>query len=321
MTQFLNCLEILIAHNAANLTINSNLRMLTKLISKHNKMTKEAVKLQESTKRTLKRGKNQTEVASPKVEVNFECIWDLETCQKFVEIIFNVNPNEALNEVKQNKDFVKFVISATSQKIQQLPTTPDYLKLKYSRSSFTAVKSISIVLYAELELTKFEALHDRFDSDSVVALTEAFKNVIVVMDSIFNSSSKWQEFLKKTTDSSLTMTVEVIKSLQKIIEWAFVDEREEICSDSKGEKIVLNLFTAIELLFKNFQHIPNPHANEAYNWLVKFCKTTELSQKNLHVINKLLFQAMVQHDADSTMMEHIAGRISSLYGHLEENLP
>jgi hypothetical protein len=170
-------------------------------------------------------------------------------------------------------------------------------------------------------LTKFEALHDRFDSDSVVALTEAFKNVIVVMDSIFNSSSKWQEFLKKTTDSSLTMTVEVIKSLQKIIEWAFVDEREEICSDSKGEKIVLNLFTAIELLFKNFQHIPNPHANEAYNWLVKFCKTTELSQKNLHVINKLLFQAMVQHDADSTMMEHIAGRISSLYGHLEENLP
>lgn len=323
ITQFLNCLEVLMAHNSRSLDRSVNILKLTKLIEKHHKMTLEAKKLQESSKKSIKKGKNQTEIAPPKVEIVLECIWDLETCEKFIEVAFQENPNETINQIKQNKSFILFVLNSTSARIQQLPTAPDYLKLKYSRSSFAALKSISSTLYMELELERFEALYDRFDADCAVTLAEAFKNVLIVMDSIYNTPTKWKEFFKKTSNSSHDvdkMNVEVIKRLQRIIDWLFDPDRETISNDSKSEKIVLYLFMALELLFKNFQNIPNAFVREGYNWLLKFCKETEIDQKNLHVINKVLFQVMSQLDTDNTMMEHIADKISSLYGCLEDNI-
>lgn len=324
ITQFLNCLEALIAHCSRDLTSNANIARITKLFAKHQKVTAEAVKLQETSKKSTKKGKNQT-AADPapatKIEISFECIWELKTCGSFLQIIFEDNANESVNEIKQNGKLLQFVLKATSQKILELMSAPEYLKIKYSKSVFNSLKTYSAILYQQLEMDRFEKLHDSFDVESAVGVTEAFKNAVTAMDVIYNTPTKWQSFLQSLTSSTDTKTdrmiMAVIKTLQKIADWLFDSENDEFDKESR-EKLVVNIFTSIELLFKNFQLLPNQYTKEAYNWILNFCKSTELTQKSFHIVNRLFFQEMTQQDAGSGMMDHIARRISTIYGSLEE---
>lgn len=322
ITQFLNCLEALMLFYCHDLSCNVNIERIIMLFKKHQKVTAEALKLQENCKKSTIRGKNQTaEPVRPKLELNLECVWDLKALGNFIELIFEHNPNEKVNELKQNEEFVRFVLNSTSKKILQLTSAPEYLKVKHSKAIFSALKNYTAIAYKQMEHETFAKFYEQFDAESAVALTEAFRNAITTMDVVFNTPSKWQDFLQKLTDTQNSvdwMIMELIKTIQRIIEWAFDEESDDIHEDPKGEKIVINLFTTLETLFKNFRLMPNPYARDTYNWLVTFCKNTEVDQKDLHVINRVLFQIMAHQDKSNTMMEHIAHKISSIYGHLDE---
>lgn len=320
ITQFINCLEALMVHCSYKLLSKGNVTRFNKLFEKHQMITKEALKLQDNHKKSSKKGKNQTIDAVLKIEINFNSVWDLAECGNFMQLIFEKNANEKVNEIKQNRDFCRFVMKSIAVKIAQLNKAPEHLKVKHSKVTFASIKKYSALMFKQMELSAFEKLFDHFDEESAVFLSEAFKNSILMMDSIYNSSQKWQDFMKKLTETANEtdfMIMEVIKSLQKIVDWAF-DPEKDIAADANMEKIVVNVFTAIETLFKNFQTIPNKHVREIYNWLLGLCKSTEINQKNLHIINRALFQIMTQQDGSGIMMEHIANKISSIYGHLEE---
>lgn len=323
IVQFLNCLEALMLHYSHNLVNSENVMRISKVFEKHQKVTAEALKLQESVKKGSKRGKNVTveAMAAPKVDLILECVWDLKACGNFLEILFKNDLNEKLNEIRQNENLLRFILKSTSHKILQLTTAPEYLKVKHSKATFASLKKYSLTLYKELEVTSFGKLFEQFDAESAVALTDAFKNAIQAMDVIYNSPSKWQEFLQKITGTINTvdsMSMEVITTMQKITDWAFDADSNDIHADPNGEKIVNNLFISIELLFRNFQSMPNPYTRDVYNWILSFCKNHEVKEKSLHIVNKVFFQVMTQQDAGNFMMEHIANKISSTYGYLEE---
>lgn len=324
ITQFLNCLEALMVYCFNHSTNAANVMRLQKLFEKHQKVTADALKLQESNKKLQKKGKNQTtEPAPPKIDINFECIWDLKACGDFLKLCFTDTDDERLIEVRQNAEFLRFVLKSMSKIISQLATAPEYLKIKHSRSTVKSLQSFSKVIYGQLALDKFTVLFEQFDSESAAALAETFKNAVAVMDSIYNVPKKWHDFLRaitKSTEMAPTdkMIADVISTVQKIIEWAYSSDRD-VLNEADGEKVVLNLFLTLELLNKNFQTFPNPYTRDIYNWMLKFCKEKEVPQKDLHVINKIFFQVMIQFDPGNMMMEHVAHKISSIYGFLDED--
>lgn len=323
IVQFLNCLEVLMLYCSHNLAGPESVSRITKLFDKHQKVTAEALRLQDSCKKGPKRSKNLTvdAVVAPKVELIIECVWDLKACGSFLEIFFNGGSNPKVESFKENEKLLRFVLKSTSQKILQLSTAPEYLKVKHSKAIFASLKKYSTVLYQQLELESFRKLFEHFGADSAIALTDAFKNTITTMDVIYNSPAKWQEFLQKLTGTANAidwMIMEVIKTIQKIIDWAFDADKNDIHSDPNVEKVVCNLFIAIESLFRNFQIMPNPYTRDTYNWFVSFCRNNEVKEKSLHIVNKVFFQVMMQQDAGNVMMEHIANKISSIYGFLEE---
>lgn len=324
INQFLTCLQALILHCSYDLT-NENVANITRLFEKHQTVINEAKKIQENTKKSMKRGKNQTEVSiapGKKVELVFDCLWDLKACGNFLKIFFEPNVNEKINEIKQNSNLCRFVLKSTAENILHLSTAPDYLKFKHSKSSFTALVDSSAIIYKQIKLDAFEKLYSEFDEECAVAMSEAFKNSILTMDSIYNSAQKWQEFLQKVTGKGNmidAMINDVIRQLQSIIEWAFDDENKK-SDEENGVKVVANLFIAMETIFRNFQSLPNAYAREAYTWLLQFCQTHANINKNLQMINRILFQFMMQQDAGCTIAESTAHKIAATYTLLDETL-
>lgn len=324
INQFLNCLQALILHCSYDLT-NENVANITRLFEKHQTVIKEAKRIQESSKKSIKRGKNQTEVSvapGKKIELVFDCLWDLKACGNFLKIFFDSNFSENIDEIKQNSNLCRFVLKSTAENILHLSTAPDYLKFKHSKSSFTALGDFTAIVYKQIKLDSFEKLYNEFDEECAVALSEAFNNSILTMDLIYNSTQKWQEFLQKVTGKGNkidAMINDVIRSLQSIIDWVF-DEENKKMNDESGVKVVANLFTAIETIFRNFQSLPNAYAREAYTWLLQFCQTHTILNKNLQMVNRILFQFMVQQDAGCTIAESTAHKIASTYKLLDESL-
>ena len=324
ITQFLNCLEALMVYCLNQQMNATNILRIKTLFAKHQKVTSEAMKLQENSKKTLKKGKNQSAIpAAPKIDIKFDCIWDLKTCSEFLKLIFDDSPIEKLNEIKQNKELLRFVLKSLSKNISNLASAPEYLKIKHSKSTIDLVRTCSIILYRQLSFDRFTTLYDQFDEDSAVLVTETFKNIIHLMDAVYNTPIKWNDFLKlvaKANGRIDAMLGDVVKVFQKIVDWAFETDKEDVYAHPNGEAIVVNSFLTIELLIKNFQTFPNPQCQDVYNWMLKFCKETELTQKNFFLVNRIFFQIMIQQDSGNTLMEHISQKISAIYGSIDESL-
>lgn len=321
ISQFLNCLESLMFYCVGNINTSASVSRIKKLFVKHQKITSEALKLQENGKKGVKKGKGQAPVV--KVDLNLECVWTLKECGNFMSIFFKENPNEAVNEIKQNASFLHFILKATSKNIAQLATSPDYLKLKHSKATFAALKNYASVLFRQMDIETFNDIYESFDKDSAVAVTDAFMNAVSTVDVIFNTTEKWQDFLKTVTATQNTidqMIMQVIKRLQLIIDWAFDSEMNDVHADPQGEKICSNALMTIELLHKNFQTMPNAYNRNAYNWIYAFCKKTEITQKNLGVVNRVFFQMMIQQDTCNNVMEYIAYKVSNVYGRLDVSI-
>ncbi|CRK90828.1 CLUMA_CG004518, isoform A [Clunio marinus] len=320
ISQFLNCLEALMVYCLFDLT-SKNVTRLCKLFEKHRKTIVEALKLQENCKKSIKRGKNQTLDVLPKVDIIFDCLWDLKTCRNFLKIFFDNIPNDKVNEIKSNAEFCRFVVKSTTQRILQITTAPVYLKFKHSKITFDILKTISTILYKQIKVETFKVLFVDYDAETAVAISEAFKNSIIAMDSAYDSNVKWNNFLQKITETENSidwMITEVLKTVTNIIEWAF-DPSNELENDDNIEKILFNVFCIFEVLIKNYQFMPNAHSRETYNWLLKFCVNNEINKKSLQIVNRVLFHFMTQQDASTNVMENVVGKLLRIYGTIDND--
>lgn len=319
ISQFLNCIEALMTFCCRNLDNDRNVKKFLKLFEKHVWLTKEALKIYENSKKSKKGGKLTQIGPAKKIELNLDCVWNLKTCLMYTKIIFDdSSDNENVKKIQQNIDFVRFVLKSLNQKIHQLLTSTENLKMKNSRKTFNDLKEISSHLYNQMSSKNFKNFYSVFDAESAHYLIESFKNSLLCVETIF--TSRWQEFLQKITgknDSIETCNQKVIRTIQDLIDWAFDDQDENIANEENGEKIVLNLFASYEILFKNFENISSDRLHDCFKWLSKFCTETKIDQKNLQIINSIFINSLNQ-DSGIEFTISVAAKISHLFGHLDD---
>lgn len=257
ISQFLNVLEALMVYCYHKIKDDDeNISRVIMLFSKHQNILQKAKKHLEHSKKAQKSDKNSSAMPSKKndkIELKLNCIWNLKDCSVFMKTFFDENSNEKLNEMKQDKEFCKFVLQSTSQNLKSIETSSDYTKMKYSRSVFESFLYTSIIIYQQLNVDVFKVVHDNYSSDCAAALIEAFSRSVCGMETSYGGKKdKWIRFLKVLTKSNTDdydkMLAEVIDRIQKIIEWGFeINKQQDFISTTNGSSILNNAFLLLEV--------------------------------------------------------------------------
>lgn len=316
ISQFLNCLEILMIYCHYHLkTDEENATRIVVLFEKHEEIKKKAQKLIEVSKKAKTSDKKQP---LKKIEVVTKCIWELKDCVSFLKVIFGENMNERANEIKQNKRFCQFVLHSSSQNLSDLQNAQENSKIKYSRSMFESFLSYSLICYEQFDFDVFKVLYEQYSAECAVALTDVFKNIIQVMETTYHGKrEKWNQFLKSLAEKDLQdddkMLSTVIERIHKLIEWGFEIEKKDIgfISSTNGSKMMENFFTILQVLYTKYSSVGK--SRTSFNWILNFCKKTNVKNKQLStVVLKLFFQTVNQHE-NALLIDCIAHKIASCY--------
>lgn len=259
ISQFLNCLEALMVYCYHKIRDDDeNVSKIIILFLKHQKTMQKVKKLLENFKKGQKSDKNSTVSMikkNEKVEIKLNCIWSLKDCSAFLKAVFGKSSIEKMNEMKQDKDFCKFVLDSTAKKLKSFEISSDYTKMKYSHSMFESFLHISIIIYQQLKLDVFKVLYESYSIECALSLTEAFMLIISGMEITYcDKKDKWMRFLKLLTKSSCEdydkMLMEIIETIHKLIDWGFeVNKQQDFVSSTNGCGILNNLFLILEVIF------------------------------------------------------------------------
>lgn len=311
--QLLNCIENLMVYCLDE--SHRDIEKITILFEKHEKI-KEITK-----KKSLESGRGKkrsdTRVTIEKLEINYSaCIWDLKECASFLELC---TIDESL---KSNKEFFKFVLQSVSEKIHIVQAAGEHNKMRHSRNVFDSFLTCASILFAQLEVESFSESFRNFSFDCIQFIAEGFRNASEVMQTgFYNKREKLSYFLRALTGKSTdddSMLREVLARIEKVIEWSFEQEKNkvEFVSTSSGNAMLCSLFTAMQIFSNNFQCASN--AQDTFNWILNFAKTSSVKQKNLgSIIIKLLLQSLIQHE-NSSIIDCIAHKISTSYKYRSE---
>lgn len=278
-SQFLNCLEALMIYCYHKMKNNEEYVLkLMELFAKHQKTQRKAKKLFEFSKKSLKTDKNSSMVVkkSDKNEVRVNCIWNLKECSGFLKIIFTNNENVKLNELKTNKEFCKFVLEATAEKLKGIESSSDYTQMKYNRSIFESFLYTSMIIYQQLDPETFISLYD--NSECAVLTIEAFNYAICGMETSYcGKKDKWIRFLKILTKSSSdeldSMLLEVIERVQQIIESVMEIDKaknQDSTTNTNNSPILSHLFMILEVRISYFTEILLMLIYAKTKFLIKF---------------------------------------------------
>ncbi|KAL7030400.1 hypothetical protein ACKWTF_006642 [Chironomus riparius] len=321
MSQFLNCLEALMIYCFHKIKDDSeNITKIMMLFAKHQKIQQKAKKMLENHKKAQKSDKNVS-VTKKNEKIEFKlncCIWNLRDCCGFLRAIFNDNGNEKMNEMKQDKDFCKFVLETTAQTLKSIETSSDYTKIKYSRSVFESFLHTSMILYQQLNLDTFKVFYESYSAECAASMVEAFNYAICGMETSYcGKKDKWIRFLKMLTKKSIddyeSMLMEVIERIQKLIEWGFeVDKvKQDFVSSGNGSTVLNNLFGTLEVLYRKLEDERN--YRQCFNWILGICKKTSIKHKSLATcVIKLLMNCISQHE-NSLLIDCIAHKIATCF--------
>lgn len=111
--------------------------------------------------------------------------------------------------------------------------------------------------------------------------------------------------------------VEVIKVLQELV----IKSMEEGTADDDenpflDKKITICLFQCLEILY---EYVPssNRESEEIFKWLNNFCKNYKIENKNLGIVNKILFTQRIK-TMTGEFFSTIASEISVKLGQIEK---
>lgn len=310
--QLLNCIEDLMVYCLDESDrADEYIEKISILFEKHEK-------IREHTKKRLDSGKGKkkadSRVTLEKLEINYSaCIWDLKECASFLKLISDDNENV----LKTNKEFCKFVFQSTSEKLYVIQAAGEHSKMRHSRTIFDSFLSCTSILFNQLQLESFSESFANFSFDSIQFIAEGFRNAAQIMQTgFYNKREKFSLFIRALTGKNIdddSMLNEVLNKIEKVIEWCFEQEKKkvEFVSTSSGNGVLCCLFTVLQIFSNNFQHASN--AQDTFNWILNFCKSNNVKQKNLSgIIIKLLLQSLSHHE-NSSIIDCIAHKISSTY--------
>lgn len=105
----------------------------------------------------------------------------------------NIQPNQDLTLLKTDRDFSRYILRVCLEDLMFVKNSPSYLHLKFSRSTMELFIATAKILYQDC-LKSLITLMDRFDLETAYLVTECFKEVLIVLKTLY--ARKLAEFLK-----------------------------------------------------------------------------------------------------------------------------
>lgn len=197
--------------------------------------------------------------------------------------------------LRSKVSLVRYVMQVAASKCEQIRLEPAYKQLAHSKRTLKYLTDICKVVY-ERCIKRLPELWRDFDLKTASLAAECFRQCLQTANETYKSKFE-TNFIKGFDFHMVNKDKECIAVLHELID---VFMKEEICSeaknandsmlnDSDGRKIPLNLFLSLEVLYDNIS-FGNRMTCESYTWLLKFCKTYDVTCKELSIVHKLLFK-------------------------------
>ncbi|KAJ6650095.1 Fanconi anemia group I protein [Pseudolycoriella hygida] len=318
--QYLNTIEAVMAfalHSASK--ENQHMTKMLRLYN-HHETTIKAFTAANATKK-VKKGRNaadatnNTSVTQKPVVFRPENIWDLLTIEKFLQLIYlDEVPYATSNQlypVRRNLDFGCYVVQVAALKVEKLYKDPQNRQLRYSKSAFRNLCSVTKLIFENC-VRNLPHIIEKFDLTFAELSVELFCQCLTAADILFKR--KLNEFLKTmTTFAPQTFSQSIIKVSEVI------QEHTEclVLIESEDENRIINLLLkCLQLLYNNF---PENDSNslEAFKWVHKISLNYDVSNKDMHLIHKLLFELRMKNDFGS-YFDSVALQLSQILEQHEE---
>lgn len=205
--------------------------------------------------------------------------------------------------LKNKTSFLRYVLTVTGNKIEQLRSEPEYKQLAHSKRLLKYLTDITKIIYEGCLQRLSQYCHEH-DVDTALLAVKCFHQCLKTANQIYKT--KFVDVFWRGYDiqSNTRNKEDSISVMQTFID-AFMKEQqisEENLSTSKSKNanetnlfdsgrmaIVQNLFNCLDILY-DYQLFDDPITTESYSWLLQFCQTYSLKDTSLAIVHKLLFK-------------------------------
>ncbi|KAG1704383.1 Fanconi anemia group I protein [Nymphon striatum] len=222
--------------------------------------------------------------SSSKSNIKPQFLFSFNFLATMTRALFNDNfPNhqESLNLLRNSEDFMSYIITAASFKLQQLKevrsTDSNYDKL----FQMLCIMGRALVIYYETESKSAEEdINKKFLSQCL----DVFSKILQIVNSRFKE--KFMHFLasiEKKVDLDSTVlddindqekVTSVLKKFQGLVNHIIADE------SSAQIKDIPNLINSI-VIFES--HLNSDSAEQLHNWIKELCKDNEIAQQGMQM--------------------------------------
>lgn len=153
--------------------------------------------------------------------------------------------------VKSNKHFVHYILQTTAAKVEDMRNAPDYLQLKYSKSSFRNLCEISSIIFSKF-IANFGNVFEDYDDVTALNAIECFLQCMISAVTLYDR--KFKEFLinfvrspgQTKTSEAEDGSVQVIKFIQK--EFDNLLKKEKLMEEDETKLIPLRMIQTMEII-------------------------------------------------------------------------
>ncbi|XP_073845314.1 Fanconi anemia complementation group I [Musca autumnalis] len=332
--QQLNFIEGLMAYSLlTSKQNNENVKNLLPLFKQHEHLTEGLKSL--SHKKGPKKNKtaNDNEISNvtingvpvKKIQSQPENIWDLNITEKLLRLLHeDIVPfasKHSAAPLRSHVSLVRYVLEVAAAKVEQIRLEPAYKQLAHSKRTLKYLTDITKVVY-ERCIKRLPDLWRNFDMQTASLAMECFRQCLQTANEVYKS--KFESIYIKGFDfHTLDKSKDVITTLQDVMDEFMKEElaeetdaNESMLSDTNGRKIPHNLFLSLEVLYDNIS-FGSRLTIESYNWLLKFCKTFEIKQKELSIVHKLLFKQR-QKTHSGAFFQVIPEHLGKIWSHVKD---
>ncbi|XP_060654538.1 Fanconi anemia group I protein [Drosophila nasuta] len=330
--QELNLIEGLISHSLlTSKPNNDDIKHVLPLFKQHQKLLKGLHGLADSSKKSQKQSKLNTNDSNLTVNVSVstaklkdickhpENIWDLNILERLLHVLHDdlvpFATAENTSQLRSYEPLVRYVLEITAQKVKAIREEPDYKQLSFSKRTLKLLTDITKVIY-ERCIRRLPDLWRDFDLESAALAAHCFMECIRTAHETF--AKRFKEFVKGFDMAIVNRSKEVTYVLQGVLDQFMKEEdsndnpAEALSTDRNGAKLPVYLMESLEILYDHIGYGERATI-DSYTWLLEFCQSWEVRNPEMGIVHRVLFaQRQKTHsglffDAVARQLGHVLG--------------
>lgn len=223
--------------------------------------------------------------------------------------------------LRSKVSLVRYVLEVAAAKVTQIRLEPVYKQLSHSKRTLKYLTDITKVVY-ERCIKRLPDVWRNFDMHTASLAMECFRQCLQTANEVYKPKFR-AVFVNGFDFHMLDKSKDCIAVLHDIMDEFMKEELddetnhdESLLSDTDGRKIPLNLFLSLEVLYDNIS-FGSRMTIESYNWLLNFCKTYEVNNKELGIVHKLLFKQR-QKTHSGAFFQIIPEHLAKIWTHIKD---